>query len=426
MLKLKYIYAILFIFYSGLMLSQVLYNNGRQIYINSEAQVYLNGSLTNEYGNITISQNDTNNAEVHILGDLINNDKINGQGIISLHGNWTNNSDFQCNQGTVNLESAEQNIGGDEETVFFNLNLHENGQISLSNSVYVTGRLNLKSSVINTQNHSLNITNTDTASLLVNDGFICSSTGGYLSRKTQTKGNYLFPLGSDFEYPIKRNIIIKPSIAELSEFNARFVNVNPNDQGYYTSLLNDSIEYVNDKYFHLINRISGVSNVSLTMIYESEDGDFNHIANWSSTPNPAWNLLNDSYIDSLSIETNIRIDEISDFSNPQFIFCYKGSAPADSIPEPEPEPEELENIIIYNSFSPNGDGFNDTWIIDNCPNCNVKVYNRNGNIVFSSDDNSISWDGKYNNKKVPDATYYYIISPSNSTEIIKGSVTIIR
>ncbi|MDY0160481.1 MAG: gliding motility-associated C-terminal domain-containing protein, partial [Bacteroidales bacterium] len=125
-------------------------------------------------------------------------------------------------------------------------------------------------------------------------------------------------------------------------------------------------------------------------------------------------------------ETNIRIDEISDFSNPQFVFCYKGSAPADSIPEPEPEPEELENIIIYNSFSPNGDGFNDTWIIDNCPNCNVKVYNRNGNIVFSSDDNSISWDGKYNNKKVPDATYYYIISPSNSTEIIKGSVTIIR
>ena len=36
------------------------------------------------------------------------------------------------------------------------------------------------------------------------------------------------------------------------------------------------------------------------------------------------------------------------------------------------------------------------------------------------------WDGTYNGKSLPVATYYYIINPKNGRNVISGSVTIIK
>lgn len=425
MLNLKHILAIVLVFSYSLVNSQALYNSGRDIYINSEAVIYVNGNLNNEFGSITITKSNDDSAEINITGDLINKDYINCDGIINLYGNWSNNSVFQSNEGTVNLKSQMHILGGTEESHFYNLNLNNYGLKTLNNSIHIHGVLNLHTSVINTQTSGLFIDNIEADALVFTTGFISSNQGGFISRKTQSTNEYIFPVGAGNDNPIIRKVIISPSIAELSEFNIRFVNNNPDQDGYYTSLLNDSIEYVNEDYFHIINRTSGVSNVSMKVFYEPEDGDYNQLANWNSTPTPAWNLLHDSYVDTLSLDNSITIDDFANFTNPQFVLCNKANIPVDTITDPTPEPEETE-IIIYNSFSPNGDGLNDTWIIENCENCSVKVYNRNGNIVFVSEDNTISWDGTFNNKRVPDATYYYIIIPGGIEDILKGSVTIIR
>lgn len=71
-----------------------------------------------------------------------------------------------------------------------------------------------------------------------------------------------------------------------------------------------------------------------------------------------------------------------------------------------------KKIVIPNSFSPNGDGINDTWNIDALvayPNAEVLVFNRQGQIVFKKT-NYTSWDGKFNGKPLPVGTYYYIIN----------------
>ncbi|MBS1565781.1 MAG: gliding motility-associated C-terminal domain-containing protein, partial [Bacteroidetes bacterium] len=47
----------------------------------------------------------------------------------------------------------------------------------------------------------------------------------------------------------------------------------------------------------------------------------------------------------------------------------------------------LKNIKVPNAFSPNGDGINDTWVIeylDSYPGCTVDVFNRYGQTVFHS------------------------------------------
>lgn len=89
----------------------------------------------------------------------------------------------------------------------------------------------------------------------------------------------------------------------------------------------------------------------------------------------------------------------------------------------------LKNIKVPNAFSPNGDNINDTWLIkylESYPGCQVDVFNRYGQPVFHSTGYSTPWNGTYNGKPVPVATYYYIIKPKNGRTPVNGSVTIIR
>jgi gliding motility-associated-like protein len=89
----------------------------------------------------------------------------------------------------------------------------------------------------------------------------------------------------------------------------------------------------------------------------------------------------------------------------------------------------LKAPVVPNTFTPNGDGVNDTWnikYIDTYPNCTVDVYNRLGIKLFSSVGYPVPWDGTYNGAVLPAATYYYIINPKNGRAVIAGSVTIIK
>lgn len=86
-------------------------------------------------------------------------------------------------------------------------------------------------------------------------------------------------------------------------------------------------------------------------------------------------------------------------------------------------------ITVFNAFTPNNDGFNDTWEIDRIQefqNAQIIVYSRWGSKVFQATNYKNDWDGD----GLPAATYYYVIElndPSNfDAPPIMGSVTIIR
>lgn len=88
------------------------------------------------------------------------------------------------------------------------------------------------------------------------------------------------------------------------------------------------------------------------------------------------------------------------------------------------------DVIVYNGFTPNGDGVNDFWIIDNIekhPNNNVYIYNRWGNKIFETsqyNNTSNNWDGKLNGKAVTPGTYFYIIVDDNEKFLKKGWIEI--
>jgi len=88
-------------------------------------------------------------------------------------------------------------------------------------------------------------------------------------------------------------------------------------------------------------------------------------------------------------------------------------------------------ITVTNTFTPNGDGVNDLWLIPDLsyyPNCLVTIYNRYGILIFQSRGYNHAWDGTYNGRKLPTATYYYVIDLNDITPTPKigGHITIIR
>ncbi len=90
----------------------------------------------------------------------------------------------------------------------------------------------------------------------------------------------------------------------------------------------------------------------------------------------------------------------------------------------------LPSIKFPDGISPNGDGSNDTWIIDfieQYPENVVEIYNRWGELLFHAEGYEQNWDGTYNGKELPIGTYYYIID-LNDEEIkpFTGPITILR
>ena len=90
---------------------------------------------------------------------------------------------------------------------------------------------------------------------------------------------------------------------------------------------------------------------------------------------------------------------------------------------------QCDEIHVPNTFTPNNDGYNDTWKIEGLegdPSITIRVFNRAGEMVFRSVAYSTPWDGTYKGKKLPAGTYYYIINAKKGGQALNGGVTIIN
>ena len=96
-------------------------------------------------------------------------------------------------------------------------------------------------------------------------------------------------------------------------------------------------------------------------------------------------------------------------------------------------------VIIYDTdedclhipaaFSPNGDGYNDEFFIENLhlyPRAVVQIYNRWGQLLYEDLGINGFWDGTYNGNPVPTGAYLYNIMLNINEDPRVGTVTIIR
>jgi gliding motility-associated-like protein len=79
--------------------------------------------------------------------------------------------------------------------------------------------------------------------------------------------------------------------------------------------------------------------------------------------------------------------------------------------------------------TPNGDGFNDKFIIKNIdyyPNNTLKIFDKAGRILYTKAHYSNDWDGTINGSPLSEGTYYYVIDLGQGLGNFKGFINIIR
>jgi len=89
------------------------------------------------------------------------------------------------------------------------------------------------------------------------------------------------------------------------------------------------------------------------------------------------------------------------------------------------------NVGVPNAFSPNGSGKNDILYVRGfgIEAMNFNIYNRYGQQVFNSTDQSVGWDGTHNGKEVNPGVFVWTLTVSfknGTTEELKGNVTLVR
>jgi len=96
----------------------------------------------------------------------------------------------------------------------------------------------------------------------------------------------------------------------------------------------------------------------------------------------------------------------------------------------------VNDVILYapNTFTPDDDEFNQAWefhisgidIFD----FNLKIFNRWGEVIWESNDPSVSWDGTYQGKLVQDGTYTWFMECADAENdkryTFNGHVNVIR
>ena len=90
------------------------------------------------------------------------------------------------------------------------------------------------------------------------------------------------------------------------------------------------------------------------------------------------------------------------------------------------------SIYVANAFTPNGDGKNDIFKPTYIGITELKyfrVFNRNGQLVFETNQQTKGWDGNIHGEPSPEGTYVWEVSGKDylgKWELKSGSVVLIK
>lgn len=392
---------------TGITLGQALLNNGSFIHIGSDVTVKVISSVSNNSGGLI-----NNNGTFIIDDNFVNNSTSQGGGTYKLGGDWENNNIFNADTSDVMLEGASQSIKGVSSTSFYDLILSNSGIKTLELDATVINTLELNDRELATGVNTMFITTTSPTAITRTSGFVSSDIDGSLSRMTASNVPYLFPTGSSIGTARYRPVEITPLTSSNNTFAVRLANNNADLDGYDRSLTDNKVCDANPEYYHWMNRAVGSDMADIGIFYNPIlEGDWMGIAQWDSE----WKSTTNASTITGTPLYNITTFAHDDFNTTPFILkldCDDNTA-----------------IEIYNTFTPNGDGANDTWHIDNIedyPNNTVRIMNRWGDVVYEAAPYNNEWDGTRNGKELPEGTYYYLLDRHDGFEAYQGILTIIR
>lgn len=410
--------------------AQTIYSDGAVIRINNGAVVHSNGGVvltnsTNLANDGTLITTKSSSAALPGNFEIRSNSNVDGNGIYRVEQNWVNDATFIGGNGEVVLFGNEQQfITSDNGTAtFFNhLTLEGVGididrrktLLNVDGATLTGGILTLNDRELSTQNNVFVVQNEDLEAILLNttfngEGFVSSTGSGALIRKMSETEYYLFPVGSSDDVRRYRPVKIQPNVNGETSFAVRMNNYSASNDGYQVATHDNKIDYANELFYHSIEQVDGAGNADLRFYYvPTEDAEWNSTGHWNDMDQQWNNMLKTLKTDqgNFTYITKKAWDGIE--NGTQYILVNNNYT-----------------LIVSEAFSPNGDGLNDFFTIDNLeayPDSELWIYNRWGAEVFHSDDYLNDWDGRSQSKlniggdELPEGTYYYLLQLGGSDD----------
>lgn len=290
--------------------AQIFYSNGATVFVSNGAIVQCNGGMTIDNtsnmtndGAVTITKNST----LLLPGTFtINNaSAVQGNGTYRVEQDWINNATFTAGTSTVELfGNTQQFITSTNATVttFHNLNLTGTGignnrkktLQGVDSRSDATGILNIGDRELETQQQTFFVLNPATGAVSNvttpgSEGFVSSIAPGTFSRVTNAASAYLFPTGSSAVLTRYRPVELTPNNANANEYTVRFINYDPDNDGFTRSVNDGLICTANDTFYHAILRPNGTTPADIKLFYiPAADGNWDGMSHWRTTNNQ-WN-----------------------------------------------------------------------------------------------------------------------------------------
>jgi gliding motility-associated-like protein len=92
----------------------------------------------------------------------------------------------------------------------------------------------------------------------------------------------------------------------------------------------------------------------------------------------------------------------------------------------------IPELYPYNVITPNGDGMNDVFIIENIehyPNAKLTIYNRWGRKIYETRHYQNNWGGMAYGKLIPNSVYFYVLElnePRAEVPSINGTISVLK
>ena len=204
---------------------------------------------------------------------------------------------------------------------------------------------------------------------------------------------------------------------------------------FYRIIVEDSCHYQ-----------SAYSNYGRNILLTVNDDEEFPILTWNAYEQ--WPMGVSEYVAEIYDDPSLEFEELGRVSEPNLEFedsetekdqenyCYRITAHSAS----NIDLISQSNIVcipttLYafmpNAFSPNGDGVNDVFKVKakNVMEYQISIFDRWGELVFTSDDFHKSWNGEFKGQLCPIGTYVFIMQANGSNgqnKSVKGTLQLIR
>ncbi|MCC9044527.1 gliding motility-associated C-terminal domain-containing protein [Myroides sp. M-43] len=349
-----------------------------------------------------------NNGTLYVYNDVVNNGAFfDYKGKVA--------------QGTTIFKSDKaQTISGNTISKFNDVvldNSTENIAFNVVNDIVIQGKVDFQDGIANIDQTKGSFT------FLKDAKAVNASDNSHIEGAVDKEGNneFVFPIGDKKYY---RNATITAPKDEKDVFIGKY---NLDDTNFFNSHKHKSgvVELVNGREYWLVDRSSNAkSDVILTLGWHDDTTPKELLKTAEKNLRILrWDAKDQHWVDEGGIVDVDNKTVTTPTSVRGYGFFTLGTVNTDLILDGD--------VVIYNLVSPNGDGENDFFLIDNInrfPRNRVEIYNRWGVKVYetkSYDSNNNVFRGYSEGRvtinsgeKLPTGTYYYVISYdyNNGTE----------